>query len=359
MQNQESGYAGYAGLQHCGSVWACPVCSARILVQRALEIGELLGSALDQGHQLGFFTLTMRHNVRQELTELWAAAAKGWTRVISGKTWIVDQATFGVDGWVRVWEVTKGRNGWHVHIHGVMIMDPGATGEDLDRLMSRAFERWSRGLVAAGLEAPRRVGQDWRLVEGENAAAEVGTYLSKITDTGAALGLELTHSEAGRSRRELATAPVWKLLEDAQELGDADALADWLTWEKASKGKRQVAYSKGLKERFAPTAVELTDEEIANQEAGTKEDALLHLFADAWAQLAAIPAGPVTLLELVERGGIVAAQAFLERHGIVYYLIAAPKRGGPPGGAVVGHGEAPPGEPTQRARLAVKTPELV
>lgn len=357
--NESSGAAGFAGLQHCGSVWACPVCSSRILVQRALEIGQLLASALSQGHQLGFFTLTMRHNSRQELEELWAAASKGWARVTGGKTWIVDQSTLGVDGWIRVWEVTKGKNGWHVHIHGVMVMAPTATADDLDQLMSRAFKRWSSGLEAAGLEAPRRIGQDWHLVEGDNAAAEVGSYLSKITDTGAALGLELTHSEPGRSRRGLATAPVWQLLEDAQNLGDGDALADWLTWEKVSKGKRQVAYSKGLRERFAPDIEELTDEELANEELGTKEDDLLHFFAEEWAKLSAIPQGPVTLLELVEGGGLPAARAFLDLYGIRYYLIAAPTRGASSGGEPSRSGAAPPGGALHGQRSAVRVPELV
>lgn len=35
------GVAGWAGLQHCASVWVCPVCASRILVHRALEMGAV------------------------------------------------------------------------------------------------------------------------------------------------------------------------------------------------------------------------------------------------------------------------------------------------------------------------------
>ena len=38
MIRSNSGIAHYAGLTTCGSIWACPVCSAKIRNTRALEI---------------------------------------------------------------------------------------------------------------------------------------------------------------------------------------------------------------------------------------------------------------------------------------------------------------------------------
>ncbi len=96
--------AGYGGLQHCGSVHACPVCSATILVGRALEIGAVLAQAVAEGHVLGFVTFTMRHRRSQPLKGLWDAAGGAWGRATSGREW---RAVHGVDGvvvgWVRVW----------------------------------------------------------------------------------------------------------------------------------------------------------------------------------------------------------------------------------------------------------------
>lgn len=135
------GHAGFAGLQHCGSVWADPVCAGRVLLHRALEIGAVLGRAIESGYSLGFVTFTMRHHSAQPLELLWAAGQGGWRRVTSGKVW---QRTLGrIVGFVRVWEVNYGANGWHVHVHCVLVLERGS---DLDEIASGMFNRWSRGL---------------------------------------------------------------------------------------------------------------------------------------------------------------------------------------------------------------------
>src|SRR3954470_7277024 len=36
--------AGFAGVVHCGSVWACPVCSAKISAHRQGEVERFLGA---------------------------------------------------------------------------------------------------------------------------------------------------------------------------------------------------------------------------------------------------------------------------------------------------------------------------
>lgn len=348
--------AGYAGLQHCGSVWACPVCAARILVHRALEIGSVLGEAIRQGHPLGFVTLTMRHHQGQALDQLWSAGSKGWTRAITGKGWVaVDHL---VDGWVRIWEVTHGRNGWHVHVHCVVVLAPGSVAEDLDRVAGGMWGRWSRGLQSAGLEAPLLVGQDWHMVTGDDAADALGEYLAKsvsVIDTGGptsrsdvdtravsdGLGLELTHGMAGRARDGLATQPVWSLLDGMAETGDLPA---WREWEKASKGKRQVGWSVGLRDRFAPSIEDLSDQAIVDQAVGDETDDLVLWTADEWRTFVAHPTRPVELLDAAQSGGRDAVQALLTRWGDVACSVVEWRGSGgaAPGGAWVPTG---PGDP--------------
>src|SRR5699024_9970044 len=45
---KKSEAVGYAGLATCGSVWACPRCSAKIMAVRRLELGALIAEAADQ-----------------------------------------------------------------------------------------------------------------------------------------------------------------------------------------------------------------------------------------------------------------------------------------------------------------------
>jgi hypothetical protein len=317
--------AAVAGLQHCGSVWACPVCSSQILVHRALEIGAVLGQAVAEGYSLGFVTVTMRHRRSQALRGLWSAAGRAWGRATSGGQWVTDQGAHGVEGWVRVWEVTDGRNGWHVHVHAVVVLAPGATPASLDVVAGGMFDRWSKGLVEAGQEAPRLVGQEWHLVEGDDAAGQLSEYLFKLADQGAAdrarsLGLELTHTRPGRARSDLATRPVWSLLGDLVERGEAETLRRWHEWEAGSKGRRQVGWSKGLRERFAPEVEGVEDQAVVDTERGTAADDVVHLTVQAWRQVVAVPARIPQLLEALEVGPF-ALCAVLDSLSIPYALL--------------------------------------
>lgn len=272
----------------------------------------MLGQAIQQGYSIGFVTLTMRHRKGQALSKLWGAAGKAWGRATSGVVWQNAQKRHGVVGWVRVWEVTEGRNGWHVHVHAVVVLAPGAGAAALDEVAGGMFNRWSRGLVAAGLEAPMLRGQDWHIVKGDQAAIEVGDYLFKLVDgAGMAkgLGLELTHTQPGRARSDLKTRPVWGLLDDLVETGE---IGRWREWEQASKGKRQVSYSKGFRERFAPDLDELTDDEVADLETGSADDDLIHWNRDQWRELVARPERLPQLLEAAEIGGRAGLAAVLE-----------------------------------------------
>lgn len=307
-------------------MWACPVCASRILVHRALEIGAVLGQAIAQGHALGFVTLTMHHREGQSLELLWSAAQKAWQRSISGRGWVaVDHL---VDGWVRVWEVTHGRNGWHVHVHLVLVLEVGADASTLERVASGMFERWSRGLLAAGLQAPQLVGQDWHLAEGAEASEDLAGYLAKSvqlegSSDGVAdgLGLELTHGMAGRAQEGLATRPVWSLLDELAETGDASALHRWHEWESVSKGKRQVGWSAGLRERFAPTLEEVTDQEVVDQAVGDEHDDVAAWSCQQWRDFVARPERIPQLLEVAESGGRASVHALLESWGTVCTLI--------------------------------------
>lgn len=319
------GLGGFAGLQHCGSVWSCSVCGGRIRVHRALEIGAVLAQAVKRGHRLGFVTLTMRHHRGQPLEALWEAAARAWGRSTSGKQWVADRDAH-LAGWVRVVEVGDGVNGWHVHIHAVVVMAAGAGAAELDEVASGMFSRWRRGLEAVGIEAVRAA-QEWHIAEGERASEDLGEYLSKMADddVAAGLGLELTHSAPGRAERANKTRPVWGVLDEFTETGDVAMLQRWHEWERGSKGKRQVAWSKGLRERFAPELEELSDGDIASQEVGSVDDDLVRWSSEQWRELVKRPERLVRLLELAEAGGQRAVAAQLDAWGVPYELVGAPR----------------------------------
>ena len=85
------GSAGFAGLETCGSVWACPVCSAKVRAHRSAELERALTAHLSRGGSAHFLTLTMRHrrdprtNATLPLADLWDDLASAWDAAKSGR----------------------------------------------------------------------------------------------------------------------------------------------------------------------------------------------------------------------------------------------------------------------------------
>jgi hypothetical protein len=309
-----NGVAGFAGLATCSSVWACPVCNAKIMAVRALEIGGAVTAARARGWFVGMTTLTMRHHRGQSLAQLWDGLAHAWRRVIQGREW-AQRRHLGWRGQVRAVEVTNGPNGWHVHVHVLLFLEGGAdAAERYQRLSVGMFNRWASGLQSMGFAEPLLVGQDWHEIKGADDLA-LGQYLTKAVDPGT-IGLELTSSQT-KGATWSKTLPPWAYLNAARTLGDAEALRVWQEYETASHGRRQLTWSNGLRDELG-IGQELTDEDIATAEVGTSSDDVAFITGAGWASLASrdrvhlIP----EILDTVRLGGWVALASFLERHEI-------------------------------------------
>lgn len=318
MLRQHEGIPGFAGVCTCGSVWSCPVCNAKIMSRRALELGVAVATWREMGGHAIFATFTMRHHRGQSLADLWDKLSKAWHAVTAGKQWQRDCARWGVAGFVKVVEVTYGEHGWHAHVHALVLLLDGAphSRRDVEHLQARMFGRWSRALVRMGLEAPLSIAQDAHLVTGP-ADAGLAEYFTKSVDAVHRIGLELTASQSKRVRSSLGTRSTWYLLDEVVDMGVLDG---WHEWEAASKGRRQIAWSKGLRERLGLRR-EHSDEEIAAEEIGSSSDDLVMITAAGWETLCRCPANLGRLLDVVQAGGLDAAVEFLGEHGVSHVVI--------------------------------------
>jgi len=268
--------AGFAGLATCGSVWACPCCSVRILNARRGEVATAIGLHLSShGAQLAMLTLTMRHRRGQSLAELWDALGYAWAGVTSGKGWKTAQARYGLAGWVRVVEVTHGGNGWHVHVHALLFLDRAQPVEPSELVDWRGdlSARWSRALERKGLSPALERAQDLHMIDG--TADPLAEYFTKQTDdefTADALSQEFTRSASKTARGASVGRSPWRFLDGAMG-GDADELALWWEFESASRGRRQMTWSRGFRDRLGLNDPE-SDEAIAEREEGSESDTL-------------------------------------------------------------------------------------
>lgn len=326
---------GYAGLSTCGSVWACPVCAAKIAAERRAEVAAVVERAIATGKTVSLLTLTQRHHRGQDLGDLWNALSHGWNKVTSGRRWQGFKDQLGLVGTVRSVEVTHGKHGWHVHTHVLVISekDPSVTPIFWQRKQGRrrtpypvevqtsaefVAERWAAGLAAHGVDFLKdRGGLDWETARDGHAA---GRYVAKLGGAaegeaqGAKIANETTLGAFKRARGENRTP--FQILSDFAATGDVDDLRLWHIWEKKSKGRRALLWSQGLRE-WAKLGKERSDEEIAEDERG---DEVIAVFTnDAWRQLRQ-GGGAATLLDVVESGGPRAGLFWLNRHKIPYSL---------------------------------------
>jgi len=265
-------------------VWACPVCSNKIATRRAEEISTAVRRWEELGGKCVLVTLTMRHKKGQQLATLWEALSYAWSKTTSGAGWMSDQQLNGSDiagkqriGWVKAVEVTFGENGWHVHVHALLFLRGDFDSQGIGTSM---FQRWREALIRKDLDAPiaTKGGLDIRPVDSNTEA--LGGYFNKATYDGALIaGFEMARG-AQKMGRKGGRTPFQMWLNVCENLDNADDIAAqleavsdkkrWHVYEQASKGRRQITWSRGLRE-FLALESEITDEDIASEDMSTAE----------------------------------------------------------------------------------------
>lgn len=274
MVTDDGGAGSLSGVQTCGSVHVCSVCSAKINATRRLEIGCALTAWNADGGAVIFGTNTVRHTAGMSLRDVRAALSDSWRWLGRNRQWKAARKRLGSVGMIRVTEVTYSwDNGWHVHVHWVLLVDGRTTDSDVEDLGAVVTSAWGQAARALGLAAPSEKGQDYRLVR-DLTGADLGDYLAKIGD----LSQELTQSQSKRARGTHSTFPTWDLARRAVTDGDPKWLRKWHEWEAGSKGMRSIGWTPGLRARLG-LAPEVSDEDLAAAVDGSLE---LWLTAEGW-----------------------------------------------------------------------------
>lgn len=297
--------ANYRNLSTCGSVWACPVCASRIQERRRLELEHLVHWAEDHGLQAIMVTFTFPHTGFDSLGELLGRQKDAFKRFRAGSPFKRFRAEIGFQGLVRSLEVTHGlTNGWHPHTHELWLVSP-AVGQEI---RARLVELWERACIAARLLDPadqakvyafRQHSVDVRL----NASS--GDYLAK-QDSSRKWGI--THevakatSKAGKAK---GVHPHEFLVRMAR--GDEARYFEYL---EAMKGKRQLFWSPGLKDRCGLDDV--SDDDLAL--GGDDADLLGNLNQDEWDFIRAKRLA-AQVLDAAEVGGFALILRYLKRQG--------------------------------------------
>ena len=257
--------AGYAGLERCSSIWACPHCSATIRAGRAAEIEEAVTAHQATGGSVVFFTGTVRHHQGDKLEDTLGQVLDSWSRLRRNKGWRLMKKKYAIAHYIRAIEVTRSeKNGWHPHCHALLFLEGDITEEELQALRSDLFHYWSSAVEALGGKRPTEKGLDLQKCdkEGKVLARYVGKIQEKKKWTA---GAEMARFDVKNGRGE--SISPFELLDDDSSISPDRRAVLWREYYLATKGRRAITWSRGLKKLY--DIGEKSDEEIQDEAQST------------------------------------------------------------------------------------------
>jgi len=244
----------YGGLQTCGSVWVCPVCAAKISERRKQELMRAIEQHTANCGDVLMLTLTNPHYLGDKLQDVLNGQTLALKYFNGGRLSDEMNKSIGYLGQVRALEVTHGRkrtvnNGWHPHYHILLFVQ---SGMNLESLRAKFYVRWLKACEKAKMPALPDYEHGVRLDDGSKAAA----YASKW-------GLESEMTKGHIKKANNGETPFDFLRAYAYD-DDKQAGALFREFAETFKGKRQLYWSPGLKDKF--DLEEVDDETLAAQQ---------------------------------------------------------------------------------------------
>ena len=241
ISKNDAGSAFFYGVNSCGDVWGCPVCSQKISETRRLQIQDALRQHRASGGVNLLLTFTFSHTRDQSLDQNVRGLAKALQKMKQSRGYKALQSQYKYTGQIRALEVTHSNaNGWHPHVHEIWFLDDGIDQGKVYALKVGLFKLWRAACEKAGVGLPSREhGVDVQFRSSAQSDS-VGAYVSKW-------GFELTysHTKKGGSSRS-----PWAILRDMHRRYTFRDAQLWKEYCSAFAGRAQLFWSRGLKASF-------------------------------------------------------------------------------------------------------------
>jgi len=281
----------YAGLIRCSRVWLCPLCAAKIAERRRAELVAAVATAKAMGWQALLMTCTLPHGLGDDIDAMLDQMLNAWRRMTTGRAGKDMRKLLGLEGTIRTLEVTDGNNGFHPHFHVLIFARSEFTSQSFQ---AGFLPLWQDACVKAGLPCPSDE-HGLRVDDGSWAAA----YATKwgLEDEMVKGHMKTTKGDKGKT--------PWDMLRDIlkadYEIPEEALIAKrsekrFRLYAEAFKGRRQLYWSNGLKEKLA--VEEISDDDlVVMQEEHSSE--LAELTDDQWRAVLATKS-EAALLEVAE-----------------------------------------------------------
>lgn len=304
--------AHYGGLQTCGSVWNCPVCSSRVSERRRELLTRAVEACRELGGQVFLATYTFSHGRSDRLSASLESFLTAQRSMAGNRPYRRAMASYGVVGSVKALEVTWGTsNGWHPHAH-VLLFAPAEI--DVAALEEELYRAWLPAALRQGLTMTRARG-----VKVQSTFGAVEDYIAKWghAPTRRLWGAEdeLTKGHSKRAHRdELAGSGYspFDLLRWLADTGESAPARLFREYAGVFKGRQQLTWSPGLASWLGVADdAGKSDEEIAGE---VREDAVLlaTLTPAEWRAVRSTNQRG-QLLELARTGDLLGVRAFVRQ----------------------------------------------
>lgn len=299
MHHPQHDSASYAGLMTCGSVWVCPICSAKVAARRQAEIEAGAASWRARGGGILLVTMTLRHKRADGLAALLGAlnGAHRWAR--GGRVWRAIKKEYGIVGAITTREITTGGNGWHPHLHALWFTEKPLSDAECKRLENIISARWITALEKLGHSATEEHGFHLENVN-TNDDASFKAAIDYPTKQGSQWSETDEIIGGNRKQAKAGNMSIAELLKKAQK-GSNYAKALFVEYAIATKGHNLVVWTPGLRAILGQVEEEKSDAEIAQeQEAGGQ--LVVSLPAEQW-RMVCYDRARGRLLAALQRGG--------------------------------------------------------
>jgi hypothetical protein len=313
----KDGSAYYCGLETCGNVWLCPVCSAKIHRRRAGELRDALTTWEVKGHAASLVTITIPHDLDDPLLKLVDAERTAWKRVTAGAAWQRLKHRLGIAGHVIALEFTWGdENGWHPHLHVLLIHNQELDATAVAQVHAHIHSRVAAVCREHSLREPDQLHAV--RIDPNASATAAGAYIVKGAHWTPAE--ELTRGDLKTSRTGSRTP--FQILADFYQTGDSHDRNLWHEYARDTRSLAAVRWSRGLRVVLlgADTSPEKTDKDLAAE--ATEGELVIRFAVVTWRQIrvAGLEHAVITAAEI---GGLTAVTELVAP----FHLKSAQSRG--------------------------------
>ena len=291
----------FSGLVTCGNVWTCPVCQYKIMARKRAQLGRILTNSIGDGCKLGYITLTVPHHAFQSAKELQSVVVESYRKIrqsrryrrIIGK---IKDESFGEDvqlrldvvgrtgrkkqlpkvllpefvGDIRTLEVTHGANGWHPHLHVLLVAK--CSEEQMEIFASEIFDMWSKQVEKQKLGKCSPQAFKYKLIEDDEG---IGDYVGKSD-----IVWEMADSH-GKSAKGSGRNPSQILFDIWAGNGDPERDKKlYKEYAEAFRGRAKLTINGELKDRYLVIDQDLVDASEDYQERLEKLKEELQLIED-------------------------------------------------------------------------------